>query len=116
MIIRNDGDVPVFEVEDEGAREVSGQILIGPVESSGNIIMRRFRIRPGGHTPHHLHDHEHVVKVIAGRGRITDGQGREHEIRAGQSVFVPGGEKHQFLNPGEDPFEFLCIILNPDRG
>jgi len=115
MIIKNDGDVPVFEVEDSDACHVSGQILIGPEDESENIIMRRFRIRPGGNTPRHHHPHEHVVNVMKGRGRIVDELGREHEIRQGQSAFVPGGEEHQFRNPSDEPLEFLCIIPNTDR-
>jgi quercetin dioxygenase-like cupin family protein len=115
VIIKNDQDVPEFKANEEGVSNVTGRILIGPTDGSDRIIMRRFQIHHGGNTPHHLHPHEHVVKVLNGRGRLVDGQGSEHELKSGQSAFVPGGERHQFRNPYDEPFEFLCIILNPDR-
>lgn len=114
MIVKYDRDVPAFEVQEDGVNRVTGQILIGPEDKSENIVMRRFRIQPGGNTPHHLHPHEHVVKVMLGEGRIVDGRGNVFALREGMSVFVPGGEKHQFRNEGEGPFEFLCIILNTE--
>ena len=46
-----------------------------------------------------------VQKLTPGMGLI---------IQEGQSLFIPGGEKHQFKNPFDSPLEFLCIILNPD--
>jgi mannose-6-phosphate isomerase-like protein (cupin superfamily) len=56
-----------------------------------------------------------VVKVEKGRGIVIDEDGRENPVSVGQSLLVKGGEKHQFKNPFDEPFEFLCIILNPER-
>lgn len=91
------------------------KILIGPEDGSENIILRHFKILPNGNSPYHTHEHEHVVKVEKGKGKIVDGKGQETLISEGQSLFIKGNEKHQFKNPFEKPFEFLCIILNPDR-
>ncbi|MBN1223025.1 MAG: cupin domain-containing protein [Candidatus Aminicenantes bacterium] len=115
MIIKNNSDVPEIDVREEGIHYVKQQILIGPQDGSTNIIMRRFRVLPGGNTPYHVHPHEHVVKVEKGKGYVVDISGQEIEVSPGKSLFIDGGEKHQFKNPFEEPFEFLCIILNPEK-
>ena len=114
MIIKNNIDVFETDVEEEGIVNVKQQILIGPEDGSKNIIMRRFRVFPGGNTPYHVHPHEHVVKIEVGKGYVVDVSGNEDLIQEGQSLFIAGGEKHQFKNPFDVPLEFLCIILNPE--
>ena len=115
MIIKHDSAMEFVEVNMEGAEGVSMCIPIGPDDGSQNMIMRLFRITSGGHTPYHTHDFEHVVRVVSGKGLVTDEPGRSHELSLGQSVFVVPNEKHQFSNPNEEPFVFTCTILNPDR-
>jgi len=115
MIIKNNADVFEKDVDEEGIVNVKQQILIGPEDGSRNIIMRRFRVLAGGNTPYHEHPHEHVVKIEKGKGNIVNIEGNEIPICEGQSLLVSSGEKHQFKNPFEEPLEFLCIILNPER-
>lgn len=115
MIIKNNSEVGEHVVQEEGVSNVTRQILIGPEDGSLNIIMRRFCVLPKGHTPYHVHVHEHVVNITKGRGIVIDEEGDENPVRAGQSLLIRGEEKHQFKNPFDDPFEFLCIILNPEK-
>jgi len=115
MIIKNNADVFEKDVDEKGQVNLKQQILIGPEDGSQNIIMRRFRVLAGGNTPYHIHPHEHVVKIEKGKGFIVDVTGKEISINEGQSLLIEGGEKHQFKNPFDEPVEFLCIILNPDR-
>ena len=114
-IVKNDSDVFKAEVEMEGAHLCTMQILIGPDDGSQNIIMRRFELGNGGHTPLHTHNFEHVVKIMEGKGIIKDHNGVDHPVEPGMCAFVPGNLEHQFLNTGDEPFAFLCIILNPDK-
>lgn len=115
MIIKKESDVSEVPVEEEGIKNVTRKILIGPVDGSHNIIMRHFKVLPEGHTPFHSHDHEHVVKIEKGRGVVIDEQGRENSVSPGQSLLIEGNQKHQFKNPFNEPFEFLCIIINPEK-
>ncbi len=114
MKIKWDSEVDAVPVDMEGAKDVTRRILIGPDDGSRNIVMRLFAIAPGGHTPCHTHDYEHLVRVQAGRGVFIDEHGDTHELSSGQSVFVNPNEKHQFANPFSEPFEFTCTIPNPD--
>jgi quercetin dioxygenase-like cupin family protein len=110
MVIHCDGDVPETMVEMEGATDVLKTVLIGPDDGSNNIVMRRFKVLPGGHTPRHQHDYEHVVRVLSGEGMTIDASGGEYKIYPGLSLYVEPNEEHQFRNPFSEPLEFLCII------
>jgi quercetin dioxygenase-like cupin family protein len=115
VIIKWDSEVREMSLKEEGIKDVTRQILIGPEDGSLNIIMRRFRVLPGGNTPFHCHGFEHVIKITRGRGVIVNESGQEMAVSEGQSAFIEAHEKHQFKNPNDRPFEFLCVILNPER-
>lgn len=115
MIIKKDSEIPEEFMEEEGVKNVIRRILIGPQDGSSNIIMRYFKVLPGGNTPHHSHSHEHVVKIEKGKGIVIDDLGKENIVTEGQSFLIEGNKKHQFKNPYEEPFEFLCMIPNPER-
>jgi len=115
MKINNNEEIIAADVQMEGARDVKKKVLIGPDEGSDNIIMRHFIIAPGGNTPYHDHDYEHVVKIENNKGIVIDENGNEYEVRKGQSIFVAPNEKHQFKNPFSEDFEFTCIILNQEK-
>ena len=55
-----------------------------------------------------------MVKVEKGKGIVISPDGKENQLYEGMSLLVASNEKHQFQNPYDEPFEFLCIILNPD--
>lgn len=116
MKINNNEEIFAADVQMEGAKDVKKKVLIGPDEGSDNIIMRHFIIAPGGNTPYHQHNYEHVVKIENNKGIVIDDKGNEYEVKKGQSIFVVPNEKHQFKNPFNEDFEFTCIILNQEKG
>lgn len=115
MKINKNSEIKEIEVTMEGVNETRKKVLIGPDDGSKNIIMRYFIISPGGYTPRHNHNYEHLVKIERGRGIVVNGNGNKAEVSEGYSVFVEANEIHQFQNPFEKNFEFLCIIPNPDK-
>jgi len=100
------------KVKTEGAAHVKMRILIGPDDNAPNFHMRHFEIAPGGHTPHHSHDFEHEVLILSGSGIANSEQG-DYPFKAGDVIFVPAGEKHQFVNNGVRPCTFICLIPAP---
>ena len=115
MKINNNEEIFAADVQMEGAKDVKKKVLIGPDDGSDNIIMRHFIIAPGGNTPYHQHNYEHVVKIENNKGIVIDDNGNEYEVKKGQSIFVKPNEKHQFKNPFNEDFEFTCIILNQEK-
>ena len=92
--------------------DVSGVVkadVIGPARGWPDHVLRMFRIAPGGSTPHHQHAWEHVNYIISGAGRLRLGDA-VHHLGPGDFAFVPPDTRHQFENPTEEPFEFICIV------
>ncbi len=102
-------DVPAQPVDMPGAKGVAIQWLIDKETGAENFWMRRFEVEPGGCTPLHRHDFEHEVFVLSGCGVVVN-EGQEHELKAGDVVFMPPGEEHQFRCAGDEPLAFLCLV------
>ena len=105
----HDVTVRAYGAENSGADRATRQILIGTDEDSPNFHMRYFAVQPGGHTSLDQHSHEHGVYVLHGRARLRLGDD-EHELNAGDVVYIPGNEVHQFFASGQEPFGFLCVV------
>lgn len=112
MVVKHISEVPVQTME--GYNGVSKQILIGRDDGSEEVVVRCFRLEPGGATPYHSHDFPHLVKVEEGEGVAVDADGNEHSLHVGRLVYIPDNEMHGFKNPGTAPFVILCIV--PGRG
>ena len=96
-------------VETEGAEGVTMRMLIGPDDKAPTFNMRLFEVAPGGYTPRHTHDWEHEVYVLAGEGVVLE-NGRDKPITAGNCIYVPPNEDHQFRNTGSENLKFLCLV------
>jgi quercetin dioxygenase-like cupin family protein len=105
----HDVSVRAYGPENSGADKATRQILIGAEENSPNFHMRYFAVQPGGYTSLDQHSHEHGVYVLHGCAclRLCDD---EHELNAGDVVYIPGNEVHQFFTLGQEPFGFLCVV------
>jgi len=106
--------VEATPVEMPGAAGCRIRCLLGEPDGAPSFSMRQFEVAPGGHTPRHAHAHEHEVFVLEGTGTVAEGD-REHPLKPGSVVFVPGGTEHQFLATGSGPLKFLCLIPHPLR-
>ena len=78
-------------------------------DGAPNFCMRVFEVEPGSSTPHHSHQWEHEVFILSGRGVAVGEQG-ETQIAKDTVVFIPPDEKHCFINKGNEPLRFICVI------
>lgn len=86
------------------------QVLIGPEDGAPHFITRKFTILPGGRIPKHKHPSiEHEQYVLSGRMKIYLGD-EVREVAAGQAVYIPPDTPHAYVNEGDEPVEFLCVI------
>jgi quercetin dioxygenase-like cupin family protein len=97
------------DVAMEGAVGVRMRMLIGPDDGATNFHMRHFEVAPGGHSPHHTHAYEHEVVILQGEAMVMSETG-DRPAKAGDVVFVPANEKHQFRNTGTGLLAFICLI------
>lgn len=103
--------IPVnrYGPDNSTAKDATRQILIGRDENSPHFHLRYFAVQPGGHTSLDQHAHDHGVYVLHGRASLRLGS-EEHEIGAGDVIYIDSNEVHQFTTSGEEPFGFLCIV------
>jgi quercetin dioxygenase-like cupin family protein len=93
----------------DGIQSVTKHVLIGENESAPNSIMRFFNLDPGGHSNLERHPQEHEVIVLQGKGKVQIGK-EIIDVEPHDVVFIEGNELHQFSNPFDDPFGFICVI------
>jgi len=102
-------DVDLEVPTEEGVKETTVRWLISKKDGANNFAMRLFEIQPNGNTPLHQHDWEHEVFILEG-----DGEARNKEksitFKEGDVFFVKPMEWHQFVNTGDNPLKFLCLI------
>lgn len=102
-------DVPLEDMEMEGAKNVKVRWLISDKDNAKIFAMRLFEIGEGGFTPYHTHDWEHGVFVLEGEGEVKI-EGESYPVRKDSVVFVDPGSIHGFRNTGEKMLKFLCLI------
>jgi quercetin dioxygenase-like cupin family protein len=91
--------------EGNPAKNTAVQVMIpeGP-----NFVLRVSTVESGGHTPKHTHPFEHEVYVLSGNGQVEGEQALD--LVAGDAVYVPPNELHRFVNTGDQPFRFICVV------
>jgi len=100
---------PAQGVDMEGVQGASKQVPLGVSDGVPNFSIRVFTLEPGGHTPHHAHDAEHLNYVLDGQGEVMGDQG-PRPITEGDYVFIAPHERHQYRNTGPVPLRFLCMV------
>ena len=85
--------------------------LVGPEDGAPNFSMRQFHLSPGSSTPEHSHDWEHEVLITQGGGTLLHKSGNS-DFAAGDTVYVPPHEVHQFQNTGDGLLAFICVVPN----
>lgn len=93
----------------EGIEGVSKQVPIGAADGAPNFSIRVFTVQPGGHTPHHTHESEHLNYILEGTGEAMEGD-TPRSIKAGDYLLVKPHEKHQYKNTGDTPLVFMCMV------
>lgn len=84
--------------------------LITSEMGAPNFEMRYIEIPPGGKTSDGVHPHEHEVFILKGEG-IIKGNNFEEKLFSGRAIFVPGNERHQWINTKKDePLSLICVV------
>ncbi|MDQ6825790.1 MAG: cupin domain-containing protein [Candidatus Eremiobacteraeota bacterium] len=107
-------DIPVEGYRPGAAPGVQRHTIVGKRKSDSSeagprLELRYFELAPGSVTRLEKHEHEHCVIVKVGLGYAIVGESLV-QIAANDVVYVGSFEPHQFLNRGEAPFGFYCIV------
>ena len=79
------------------AESFTGTVWQDPIitpQAPMRIVAGRVAFEPGARTAWHTHPLGQTLYVIAGVGRFQSKGGPIHEIRPGDVVWIPPGEKH----------------------
>ena len=74
-----------------------GTVLQDPIitpQAPARLVANRVAFEPGARTAWHSHPLGQTLYVISGVGRVQTKGGPVREIRAGDVVWIPPGEKH----------------------
>jgi quercetin dioxygenase-like cupin family protein len=75
----------------------TGTVLQDPIiatEAPARLVVNRVSFEPGARTNWHSHPLGQTLYVIAGVGRVQTMGGPMREIKPGDVVWIPPGEKH----------------------
>ena len=104
-------DVASVAMAMEGAYLVSKQVPVGKEDGAPTFSFRVFTIAPGGHTPYHVHDSEHLNYVIGGEGVLVNEAGEQRPFKAGDFALVLPQEKHQYRNTStSEDLKIICAV------
>jgi quercetin dioxygenase-like cupin family protein len=95
--------------DSKSVKNLEIRLLLGEEAGSENYLMRYFKLGKDGYTPLHRHDWEHLNFFVKGKG-IVYVDGKEYEVKPGDTVRIAPNELHQYKNAGEENFEFICLI------
>jgi quercetin dioxygenase-like cupin family protein len=99
-----------------GEEHFTGRVWISPIfESDGHGGMNSHNVmfEPSARTHWHSHPDGQVLIVTHGRGRTRLTSGEAVAIRAGDAIYVPGGEQHWH---GADPDSFMTHVSVTGEG
>jgi len=84
---------------ERGARGVTLRIVEIPVVKPGDAVR----------AAHQHSDFEECIYTLSGRGTTFADSG-EYEMRPGDTLLMPPGEKHVTRNTGSEPLVLLCFF------
>jgi mannose-6-phosphate isomerase-like protein (cupin superfamily) len=92
-------------------------LLSGDRTPTSQLTLGVTEVGPGQPSPFHPHRHaqSEIYYVLSGEG-IVNIAGEEHALRAGTSVFIPGGEWHGARNTGREPLRLLYVFAADSFG
>jgi len=96
-----------YEVNMKGVHGVKVKYLLHKGVGAKRLQLRPFIIDVSGYTPLERHVHEHEVFILHGKALFHGGE-TEVVVKAGDVIFIPSNEEHQFKNMGEEKLQFLC--------
>jgi mannose-6-phosphate isomerase-like protein (cupin superfamily) len=105
MDIKNLNDVPAFiTVDGSEIRE----LLAHRNSAIRNQSLAEARLAAGASTREHYHPRaEEIYYITRGQGRLRIGD-ETREVRTGDAIAIPPGQRHKLWNTGGETLHLLC--------
>ena len=102
----------VTPFEDIAVHELPGNRLRGlaiPSRGSTEIMLWNHTAEAGGSSPPHWHDHDQVIYVLSGSGRVVVGE-TEFEVTAGDVIVAPARIQHQVHAAADELLDTIAAM------
>jgi mannose-6-phosphate isomerase-like protein (cupin superfamily) len=105
MEIKNLNEVPAFLTKD--GSEIR-ELLAWRNSRIRNQSLAEACLASGGATQEHFHKQtEEIYFITHGTGKIRI-EGEVREVKPGDAIAIPPGQKHKLWNTGSEPLRLLC--------
>lgn len=101
--------VESFEVTDSNAKGLTYRSIFDS-NKDRRLHTNYTTVVPGGNTRAHSHEWEHVSYIISGEGELEYGDGIREKFSTGMAIYIPGGEKHCFINTGNQELVIFGVL------
>jgi mannose-6-phosphate isomerase-like protein (cupin superfamily) len=105
MDIRNLDEIPAFITKD--GSEIR-ELLAHRNSTIRNQSLAEARLPIGSSTQEHYHPQsEEIYYITRGAAKIRVGD-ETHDVKTGDAIAIPPGQKHKLWNTGNEPLRLLC--------
>jgi mannose-6-phosphate isomerase-like protein (cupin superfamily) len=105
MDVKNLNEVGPFTTKD--GSEIR-ELLAHRNSAIRNQSLAEARLHVGGATQEHFHPRaEEIYYITHGVGKIRI-EGETREVRAGDAIAIPSGQRHKLWNTGAETLRLLC--------
>lgn len=105
MDVRNLNDAPAFITKD--GSEIR-ELLSYRNSTIRQQSLAEARIALHGSTQEHFHPNaEEIYYIVAGMGRMRI-EGEIQDVKIGDAIVIPPGQKHKIWNTGSETLRLLC--------
>jgi quercetin dioxygenase-like cupin family protein len=94
MEIRHEGKIPTRRASADNFVGTVWQDVINEAPQPARVRVLRVSFEPGARTNWHTHPLGQTLHVLSGAGRVQSWGGPVREIRSGDTIWIPPGEKH----------------------
>lgn len=91
---------------------VETRMFVSAATGAHQLTMFEQWCDPGRGAPRHIHAVEEVLRVLAGTATI-EVDGVEQNVEAGESVIIPAGVPHGFVNTATSVLHTLAVLASP---
>jgi quercetin dioxygenase-like cupin family protein len=95
----------------------SGAVTLRPMPTTGTepVTLTRVEFSPEARTNWHTHGGVQILFIVAGRCRFQHAGGPVEEAGAGETVFIPAGEKHWHGATPDGPMIHVAMNFAPEN-
>lgn len=103
----------IKELEQEGNQSYSMHTIFKEQQQEAAVKVGHVTIYPGETVPlTGVSKHEeNEYSVIVKGSLVTEIDGKQYRVSAGQATFIPKGEEHIAVNDGDDECELVFVMV-----